>query len=271
MDRLRNQAVMLDSARAQGIPVRLVPDPGDPGPVLRDVRENVRILLMDTHWFLQQPEDQERGDFFARLYQALVDAEDRHVILAAHHPYQSAGPHGLLAPGARILGLLYLMEKSGTLVQDLNSPIYSEFLERMHSTFRAADHRPLIFAAGHDHSLQVFDPRTPEGPQTVLVSGAGSKLTDLTVSPLLRYAAVRPGYMTLIFRRNEAVDLYVVTSDETDPTCPSEPEPERLSCMEERTAAMMLVYSERLAQPESLPDTTGVAPADTGSAPGRRR
>jgi hypothetical protein len=77
--------------------------------------------------------------------------------------------------------------------------------------------------------------------------------------------------MTLIFRRNEAVDLYVVTSDETDPTCPSEPEPERLSCMEERTAAMMLVYSERLAQPESLPDTTGVAPADTGSAPGRRR
>lgn len=270
--RLSNQAAMLDSARAGGISVRLMPQPGEPGPVLRDVRENVRMLLMDTHWFLQEPEDQNRIDFFARLYEALVEAEDRHVILASHHPYQSAGPHGMLAPGAQALGLLYLMEKSGTLVQDLNSPIYSDFLTRMHATFVAADHRPLIFAAGHDHSLQVFDPRTPEGPQTVLVSGAGSKLTDLTVSPLLRYAASRPGYMTLIFRSNEAVDLYVVTSDESDPTCPSEPEAERLSCMEAGVLAMSVVYSERLAQPESLPDTTGVElpdttggePADTG-------
>jgi hypothetical protein len=109
----------------------------------------------------------------------------------------------------------------------------------------------------------VFDPRTPEGPQTVLVSGAGSKLTDLTVSPLLRYAASRPGYMTLIFRGNEAVDLYVVSSDESDPTCPFEPEAERLSCMEAGTLAMSVVYSERLAQPQSLPDTMGVEPPDT--------
>lgn len=282
VDRLRNQATLLDSARTRGIPVRMLPEPGDPGPVLRDVRENVRLLLMDTHWFLQEPDAANRTDFFARLYQALEDAEDRHVILASHHPYQSAGPHGLLAPGARILGLLYLMEKSGTLVQDLNSPIYSEFLDRMHSAFRAAGHPPLIFAAGHDHSLQVLDPRTPGGPRTVLVSGAGSKLTDLTVSPLLRYAATKPGYMTLVFRSNEAVDLYVFASDETeglqvrgeeetDPPCESEPEQDQPSCAEEQADSMRLVYSERLAPPESLPDTSRIAPADTGTAPGSRR
>lgn len=284
LDRLQNQAAMLDSARTRGLHVRMVPEPGDPGPVFRDVRENVRLLLMDTHWFLQESLTANRSDFFTRVYQAMEDAEDRHVIMVAHHPYQSAGPHGLLAPGARALGLLYLMRKTGTLVQDLNSPIYNRFLDRMHETFRALDRAPLIFAAGHDHSLQVLDPTTPEGPRTVLVSGAGSKLTDLAASPLLRYAATKPGYMTLIFRANQAVDLYVFAGDETEglivrgeeepePVCEEVPEGEREFCAERHAAAVNLVYSERLAPPASLPDTVGIPPdtgsavADTGAAP----
>lgn len=54
--------------------------------------------------------------------------------------------------------------------------------------------------------------------------------------------------------------------------CASEPEAERLSCMEVGILTTSVVYSEQLAQPESLPDTTGVElpdttqgePADTG-------
>lgn len=248
LQRVRNQRDLVDSARAKGIPVWLLPEPGDPGPATRDVRENARLLLLDTHWFLQEPDEEIRANVFTRIFRAMEEAGDRHVIMAGHHPYESAGPHGLLAPGARALGLLYLMRKSGTLVQDLNSPIYSDFLEGLHATFRDVGHPPLIFAAGHDHSLQVMDSRRPDGPRTVLVSGAGSKLTDLASSPLLRYAAARPGYMTLIFRRDGAVDLYVqALDDETPLTCPLEPEGERVACLEEAAIAMDLVYAERLA------------------------
>lgn len=257
--RLGNQAALLDSARADGIAVSMVPPPGEPGPWIRDVRANVRLMALDTHWFLQSPGALERDAFFADVRQALEEAEDRHVILLAHHPYQSAGPHGLLTPGDQAFGLLYLLRKSGTLVQDLNSPIYADFRTRLDATLEAVGRRPLIFAGGHDHSLQVLDPDSDIGPQTVLVSGAGSKLTPVADSPRLRYAASRPGYMTLVFRRNEAVDLYVVAAPTAEPGCPEDASREELqTCMAERAAAVELVYSERLAPEASLPDTTNI-------------
>lgn len=252
VERLRNQQAMLDSARAAGTPVWLMPDAGDPGPQVRDVRENARLVVLDTHWFLQSPGAASRLEFFDRVGDVLEEAEDRHVIMLAHHPYQSAGPHGLLAPGARAVGLMFLMRKSGTLIQDLNSPLYSNFREALRATFRRAERPPLVFAGGHDHSLQVLDPDTSDGPTTVLVSGAGSKLTELAATDELRYAASRPGYMALIFRRNEAVDLYVFAAHSAEPTCSTDSEEERAACMERETAAVELVYSERLAPEESL-------------------
>jgi hypothetical protein len=257
VERLRNQQSQIERARRQGLPVWLLPDAGEPGPVVLDLEHRVRLLLMDTHGFLQERDGRARDEFFRKLRNALEGAGDRHLLLAAHHPFQSAGPHGSLAPGARAFGLLWLMKKSGTLVQDLNSPIYGDLLSRMLATFRSAKRRPLIFAGGHDHSLQVMDPETEYGPETVLVSGAGSKLTDLAVSDQLRYAAARPGYMTLVFRSNEAVDLFVTAADSTRVTCPLEPEEERASCVRERAAAMALVYSERLVPSGGAPARGG--------------
>ncbi|HSM05379.1 MAG TPA: hypothetical protein VK858_12240 [Longimicrobiales bacterium] len=259
-ERLRNEQRQIDAAREQGLAVWLMPAAGEPGPTVLDLEDRVRLLLMDTHWFLQERDGRARAEFFADLQEGLRGAGDRHVILAAHHPYQSAGPHGSLAPGAQAFGLLWLMKKSGTLVQDLNSPIYGDLLSQMLSSFRLVERRPLIFAGGHDHSLQVLDPVTEFGPETVLVSGAGSKLTDLAVSDQLRYAAARPGYMTLVFRQNEAVDLFVTAADSTEVTCPREPEEERATCVQDRAAAMKLVYSERLVPEGGAPTGT---PEDT--------
>ena len=104
----------------------------------------------------------------------------------------------------------------------------------------------------------MLDPDTQDGPATILVSGAGSKLTQLAAADNLRYAATRPGYMVLIFRRNEAVDLYVFAAESSDPTCPATPARDRIACMDRETAGIQLVYSERLAPEQSLD-----APADT--------
>jgi hypothetical protein len=251
--RLRNEQAQIDAARAGGLPVWLLPNAGEPGPTVLDLQDRVRLLLVDTHWFLQERSGRARAEFFADLRTGLEEAGDRHVIMAAHHPYETAGPHGALAPGAKAFGLLWLLKKSGTLVQDLNSPIYGDLLSQMRSSFRLVGRRPLVFAAGHDHSLQVLEPATDDGPETVLVSGAGSKLTELAMSPQLRYAAARPGFMTLIFRQNQAVDLFVTAADSTEITCPGEPEEERVACVTERAAAMKLVYSERLVPEGGTP------------------
>ena len=248
LDRLRNQEALLDAARAAGWPVELLPEAGSPGPVAVDVGDRARLLLLDTHWFLQERDEAARGRFFQEVRRSLGGAGDRHLIVAAHHPYQSAGPHGDRLPGMKALGLEFLLKKSGTLVQDLNSPIYGDLLLELQESFREVE-RPLVFAAGHDHSLQVMDPGTEFGPRTVLVSGAGSKLSEVADSPHLRYAAARPGYMSLVFMKNGAVDLFVTASDSPEVSCAEEPVESRVACVRGRAEAMGLVYSERLVDP----------------------
>lgn len=245
VQRLRNQESQLTLARAQGWPVELVPEPGEPGPEVIDVGDGVRLLVLDTHWFLQERDEGARAAFFDRVRRGLAGAGGRHLIVAAHHPYQSAGPHGELMPGTQALGLSWLMKKSGALVQDLNSPIYGDLLDELASSFRTVA-RPLIFAGGHDHSLQVLDPETEDGPHTVLVSGAGSKLTDFAESPKLRYAASRPGYMSVVFRKDGAVDLFVTALASGDVSCEDTPADSRADCVRDRASAMTPVYSERL-------------------------
>jgi hypothetical protein len=130
-------------------------------------------------------------------------------------------------------------------VQDLNSPVYSEFLRRFRERVAATGRAPLVFAGGHDHSLQVFDGREPTDPAHVLVSGAGSKLSPVSSAEGLRFAASRPGYMTLIFHESGELDLFVTAGDPELQPCKGE-EAARAACMREGEAAFETVYSARL-------------------------
>lgn len=217
--RIRNLETALERARGTGPRVALLPEAGSPGPVIRDLRENVRLMLVDTHWFLQpQPED-EMDAFFEALADGLTSAGDRHVIMVQHHPYRSAGPHDALLPGSSAFGIQFLLKKTGTLVQDIDSPIYDRFRRRLRATFRDTGRPPLIFAGGHDHSLQVLEGLGPDDPDFSVVSGAGSKLTPITDAASMLYGASRPGYVALFFGHDDSVALYVIAGD-----------PDRLSC-----------------------------------------
>ena len=163
-DRIVNLGEQLRSAREAGHFVSLLPAAGDPGPAIRDLRRNVRIAFFDTHWFLQERFPEQKAQFFDRLSKALTGSRDREVILVAHHPYQSAGPHGAIVPGYHTLGIAYLLKQSGALVQDLNSPPYDELLAGLRRTFEQTGKPPLIYAGGHDHSLQVLTGATDVRP-----------------------------------------------------------------------------------------------------------
>jgi hypothetical protein len=270
--RVMNQDLALEAAQDLGYNVDFVPPGGDPGPFVHDLRRNVRLIAIDTHWFLQERAVAARDEFFERITEALVSAGDREVIIMAHHPYTSAGPHGALVATTRAMGLLYLLKKSGTLIQDLNSPIYTDFLARLGRAFEEAGGPPLIFAGGHDHSLQVHLAQRPMDPRFSLVSGAASKLSEVSQVPGLGYAAARPGYMMLVFKTDDSVELYVTGGDPNRLICDQPDVTEQATCMSEAVAAFETVYSGSILSgtvivPEPLSEADTVIQLDTLSQP----
>jgi hypothetical protein len=251
---IMNLDTALVVARQSGNAVSLVPPRASPGPVIRDLRRNLRLVALDTHWFLQERAPQAKDAFFERITEALVEAGDREVIFMAHHPFRSAGPHGALVSTTRALGVLYLFKKAGTLIQDLNSPIYKEFLLRLDRAIAQAGRPPLIFAGGHDHSLQVLNGLGgPNEPRFTLISGAGSKISSITQVPELAYAAERPGFMVLVIRNDDAVDLYVHAGDPAYLHCDQADEAAQDACMAAGVEAFEVIYSARLRAGVVLP------------------
>jgi hypothetical protein len=194
-----------------------------------------------------------KDEFFNRITEALIEAGDREVIFMAHHPFRSAGPHGALVATTRALGLLYLLKKSGTLIQDLNSPVYRDFLARLDRAIAQAGRPPLIFAGGHDHSLQVLTGQRPTDPRYTLVSGSASKVTSVQQVPALSYAAARPGYMALVFRTDGGVELYVHAGDPERLLCDQPDATERDECMAEGIDAFEVIYSTTLLDRPARP------------------
>ena len=264
--RVQNLGEQLALGRKAGRYVSLLPAPSDPGPVVRDLRRNVRIAFFDTHWFLQERSPAQRIQYFERLMKALNGARDREVILVAHHPYYSAGPHGAVMPGYHTLGIAYVLKEAGALVQDLNSPPYDALLAGLRQTFEATKKPPLIYAGGHDHSLQVLTGADDADPRFVLVSGAGSKVSSLQMGPGLVFGAAEPGYMKLVFRKDDGVDLFVVAGNRQFRECAGT-DAEIAKCMADGRSAFKTVYSASLLGPSKAPRELIPVSSDT-MAPG---
>ena len=80
------------------------PDGGCPGPVEIQVDKKVTIIFIDVEWFLTKYDKPEsaalgceinsRNEFFGRMLEVLDRHRDEFVIVAAHHPMRTYGPHG---------------------------------------------------------------------------------------------------------------------------------------------------------------------------------
>jgi len=122
--------------------------------------------------------------------------------------------------------------------------VYRELLLGMKDVFSRAG-RPLIWAGGHDHSLQVVEDVAPDEPFWSLVSGAGSKVTDVAYTRGMRYGDDVPGYMRLLFMRDGTVLLFVLATSDQHAVC----RPERVDverCMTDGAEAFEIVYHLRL-------------------------
>lgn len=248
IDRIRNLSDQLEMAREDGLKVSLLPADGEPGPEIRDVRDHLRMMFLDTHWYLKPQSESDRQAFLSEVREGVHTAGARHVILSAHHPYQSAGPHGAIVPGLHAWGVGYLMRRTGALVQDLNSPAYASLLASLRQIFEEAPRPPLMFVGGHDHSLQVLEREAPSDPAFTVVSGAGSKVSSIRTLPTMRYGAGRPGWVMLVFLKDGGVSLFVVGGSAELLRCDGEPRGPLEACLNRGANAFDIVYGQVLVE-----------------------
>lgn len=246
--RLRTLEDFLDRARLEtGADVRVSPPAGEGGPAVVDVGTHLRMLLLDTAWWLLDGgrlSAEGRGETLEGIENAMRTAGSREVMLAAHHPFRSSGSHGGAFSFWRTLGIRYLLVRSGAILQDLTSIPYREMEQGLREIFERTG-APLLFAGGHDHSLQLFEAVQPTDPSFSIVSGSASKLTNVQGADGMLFGARAPGYMRLIVERNGGMTVFVEGVPPEYQSCPGEGA-ELLTCMQEGVAAFEVLHSQRL-------------------------
>ena len=201
-------------AYSDGRDVRFVPDDGCPGPVTKDVAD-VHLVFIDTEWILRDTDGRcgSAEEFYDRLAGDLRAHADRRIVLLSHHPLASGGPHGgNVAPLDTGPFVYYLASLAGASRQDLGSPAYTGMRRGLTAAIARSGTRPLVHAAGHDHTLQVIRLGGSDEPRYQLVSGALSKSENVRRIAGMRYGTNGYGYMRLDFFP-ESVALSVFRRD----------------------------------------------------------
>ena len=216
VDNLQELEQFLDRQRAAGPRVRLLPEAGEPGPVVLDVGRQLTLLLYDTAWWLLASDQARKLDMMRETEAALRSARRRNrtVVMAAHHPWQSASAHGGFVRFWDGFGVRYLLSRSGAILQDLNSIPYRELRMMLQETFAAGP--PLVFVGGHDHTLQVIQNQGSNEPLWSIVSGSASKVSEVGHMAGMRYRLDGPGYGKIFIRRDGHVDFIMVAAPNDD-------------------------------------------------------
>jgi hypothetical protein len=218
-NRLKRQQIHVE---AQG--ALFLPKLGCPGPVVSVLREaderysrRVVLVTLDTAWLFTARKNgtcTQVAPFqvFSELQRVLAAYQNDLVFVAGHHPLLSGSKHGGFQRGA-------IRETFPSLIgwqESLGAPEYDTFVRNMKRAM--SDNPPLIYAAGHDHALQVL--RDPELNSYLLVSGAGAKQSPVTALEETVFARGAGGFMAIDLLREDdgvAFVLHIVEAPKSEP------------------------------------------------------
>lgn len=246
-DRSAGPAALIRQAEfvnREGAPsVVMMPAGGCPGPSVTDVADALRVVLLETEWWLRRPRERvplgagcltSEDAVLDSLRRAIAGAGARRVVVVGHHPLVSYGPHGghvgwqqHLFPLREIWGPLWLpLPLLGSIyplalrltrsAQDLPSPPYARFRSALASVLR--ERPPLAYASGHEHNLQVL---RDSSARLLLVSGAGSRGRPSFVAPgdAALFTRRANGFMRLDIWGDGHAMLVVLTVDPDGSVC----------------------------------------------------
>lgn len=197
--------------------VTMLPKGGCPGPEVLDFRDTVRVVFLDTQWWLHtgpKPVGADSDCTIATTDEvvdsiriALETAGDRPTVVVAHHPLVSGSIHGgYFDWPSYLLFPIPLARKRGWFApQDIAHPRYRNMISVLERGFE--ENPPLLYAAGHDHNLQIL--RGAHNARNLVVSGAGiyDHTKAVRAIPQARYVARESGFMRLSVLRDGRVRL----------------------------------------------------------------
>lgn len=187
----------------------VLPKGGCPGPENIDLPKSggdgsklFRIIAIDSQWWLHQKKtknncfassqddiDQYEEYFLKEFEHLLATAGEREVVIVAHHPLDTHGPHGGYSSSVPVIGAFINWVRKivpESLARffgfDKNQDLSGKGNEYMLSKFKEvlARHKPLVYASGHEHTLQVIG--GGRYVSLVLVSGSGARSSPVTAA-----------------------------------------------------------------------------------------
>jgi hypothetical protein len=219
------------------------------------------VVALDLHWWLLPANERPRCDgiddtnaFLERFGKTLEAHRDRNLLVVAHHPILSGGPHGGQSRGFWMdLGVTLAYPLYRT--QDLFQPGYQEMVRLLEAPMSKTP--PLAMIGGHDHSLQIL--ADDAVARVVIVSGAASRVSGVTSIDATLFAHAHLGFVVMDFFKLENEETALVRVIETgrgdDPVY---------------TSAIDLKKKDAPTQPIADPKVTGAAgPSPLPPPPGR--
>ena len=166
-----------------------------------EISENIQLIVIDSQWYLEDwdrnpkinddcEQIKTREAMFLELESEIKKNQNKTVLVALHHPVYTNGVHGgqytfdrHIYPSQKkiplpILGSLATLIRTtgGVSIQDAQNNRYKSLATRL-STI-AQGYERVIFASGHEHSLQYIEHDSVKQ----IVSGSGSKASYATLS-----------------------------------------------------------------------------------------
>ena len=197
-----------------------VPMPGVPGPQSLLLAPGIRMIALDTQWFLHfykkdnapgKTRKQTAEAFFNGLDSLLnyCQTHNEKALVVYHHPLFTNGGHGARKQPLRFLinytpfQLLGLIGGNRWLVQDIPQPRFKKMRTRMLDIM--AKYKGVINASGHEHYLQHYT----NGDDHFIVSGSGSKLSHKKVDIYKEdfFEDQQPGFAKLMFYADGSVKV----------------------------------------------------------------
>ncbi len=206
-------------ARVSGETTELLPRPGCGDPIEVELTDTITLLLLDSQWWMENWSNdpdindgctvKSRLDFDYFLREAMKGNSRKELLVALHHPLFTNGPHGgkhsalnhLFPLRTRNKKLWVPLPVIGSVLLGIQSTVGTR-QDVAHANYRlfkniAITHAKttgeVIFASGHEHSLQYWQ---KEG-QHFIVSGSGSEYSETKTGSGALFAYGHYGYSRL--------------------------------------------------------------------------
>lgn len=233
---LINQQAWVDSLHNEKIQV--MPRNGCPGPIEIPLSDKLVLIVIDTQWWLHpwnKPEGETSTCECKTSAEVVVQLDDmmrrnknKRVVVAGHHPVITYGEHGgvysvkdHIFPFSGLNENLYIPLPVIGSVYPLYRQIFGSTQDQAHPQYKSfrsglmkllEQYPGVIYASGHDHSLQY----SLKDSVHYVVSGAGSKTSHVKKKGYAQYASSQFGYVRLSVGQTGDDKLEFVTGESID-------------------------------------------------------